>query len=66
MRLLEAKRRLLRERNKPQRRRAAEYLLDPVSRKREELIGLLRDKYGYGREKAEREANQIIGRPTGA
>jgi hypothetical protein len=66
MQFLEKRRPLFRRRDGPQRRRAREYSLNAVDKKREELIGLLRDAYGYGREKAEREANQIMGRPTDA
>ncbi|MDE3088950.1 MAG: CsbD family protein [Chloroflexota bacterium] len=60
--ILEAKWMQLRGKVKEQWARITDYDLDRIGGKREQLVGLIQEKYGYTKEKAHQEVEQFLKR----
>ncbi len=60
--ILEAKWKQLRGKIKEQWGKITDYDLDKIGGKREQLVGLIQEKYGYTKEKAHQEVEQFLKR----
>ena len=60
--ILEAKWKQLRGKIKEQWGKITDYDLDQIGGKREQLVGLIQEKYGYTKEKAHQEVEQFLRR----
>ena len=60
--ILEAKWKQLRGKIKEQWGKITDYDLDQIGGKREQLVGLIQEKYGYTKEKAHQEVEQFLKR----